>query len=209
MGLHMVGALPDTPIWTKTGTLPASSAPISLFLPIDARVIEVETAANAYFAFGDKFDTFTSFTAVDEIQTLTVSGDPTGGTFTLGAFDEETTALTFDESAADVDTALEVIFGSSQVVSAGGALPTAITVTFSGTHYAGSGMPRLSIVTNSLTGGRNPRPNIEVTTAGKTPYATATANVLKSLAVDRRTYPFLFIGQASSSGAAYTVNVYR
>ena len=205
----MTGSLPDTPIWTKTGTLPASSAPISLFLPIDTRVIEVLCAANAYMALGDKFDTLSAFTATDEVHTLTMAGSPTGGTFTLGAFDEETTALTFDESAADVDTALEVIFGSSQLATAGGALPTAITITYSGTHYAGTGMPKLSVITNALTGGTNPRPVIEVTTAGRTPYITASAGVIKTTPVDRRSYPFLFLGQASSSGAAYTVNAYR
>lgn len=74
---------------------------------------------------------------VNEVQTISLPGAPTSGTFTLSFGAYTTTALTFDESAADIDTALEALtsIGAGQVAvtgSAGGSW----TVTFGGTLAA-------------------------------------------------------------------------
>ena len=70
-----------------------------------------------------------------EVQTVTITGGPTGGTFTL-TFDGETTAaIAYNAAASAVQSALEALsnVNSGDVTCAGGALPgTPVTVTFGG-----------------------------------------------------------------------------
>lgn len=131
--------------------------------------------------------------AVNEVQTITITGTPTGGTFTLVYDGEYTTAIAYNASAATVQAALEALpsIGTGGVVCGGGALPgTAVTVTFSaklgGLHHP------LLLAINSLTGGTTPAVTPSLTTLGKPAggywdaYNDAAAGSEAGLAVARR-----------------------
>lgn len=105
----------------------------------------------------------------DEVQTITVSGTPTGGSFKLSFRDFETAAIAFDAAVADVEAALEALpnIGSGGVaVTGAGALPgNAHTVTFGG-NLGKQAQPLLVLADNSLTGGTSPDVAIAEGTAG-------------------------------------------
>jgi hypothetical protein len=93
-----------------------------------------------------------------EIQTLTLSGTPAGGTVTLGFKTNSTTppAIAFNAAASAVQTALlsMPLFTTGDVVASGGALPSTVVLAFAG-QYANAELPVLT-VTNALTGGTSP-----------------------------------------------------
>lgn len=105
--------------------------------------------------------------AVNEVQTLTITGTPTGGNFTL-TFDGQTTAsIAHNANAAAVQSALEGLsnIAVGDVTCGGGALPgTPVTITFGG-RLAGRRLPLIT-ATNSLTGGTAPAITIATTTDG-------------------------------------------
>lgn len=108
-------------------------------------------------------------TAVNEVQTVTITGTPTGGTFKLVFGDQITSAIAYNASAATVQAALEALsnIGSGNVAGGGGALPgTAVTVTFQGA-LAGVNVPMLLTADVALTGGTSPAIAVTETTAGK------------------------------------------
>lgn len=91
--------------------------------------------------------------------TIATSGTPTGGDFTLvvdvDGVVEETAPIAYNAAAATVDAALEALANvpAGAVTSAGGALPTAVTVTFAGA-LAGLDVT-VTVGDNGLTGGTN------------------------------------------------------
>ena len=90
---------------------------------------------------------------VNEVQTITASATPTGGTWTISFDGATTSALQYNANAAAVQTALEALptIGSGNVTVSGGALGTAaFTVTFIGTE--GSLSQPAMTVSSSLTG---------------------------------------------------------
>lgn len=95
------------------------------------------------------------FEAVNEAQTVTLTGGPTGGTFTLTFSGQTTAAIAFDASAADVQAALEAL-GNIGIgdVSVTGDAGGPWTVVFSG-EYTGVNVPQLTS-NGSLTGGTEP-----------------------------------------------------
>lgn len=102
---------------------------------------------------------------LDEVQTVTVTGTPTGGTFTL-TFDEQTTAaIDFDATAAEVQAALVALSNiGTNDVSVSGDAGGPFTVTFGGT-LADSNVAELT-ATASLTGGTDPDVTVATSTAG-------------------------------------------
>jgi hypothetical protein len=104
-----------------------------------------------------------------EVQTLAITGTPTGGTFTL-TFDGHTTAaIAYNAAASAVVSALEALnnIGTGGVTATGGALPgTDVVITFAGnlTKLA----VNLITATSSLTGGTDPAIAITETTPGVT-----------------------------------------
>lgn len=102
----------------------------------------------------------------DEVQEVSLTGSPTGGTFTLTFNGEETAAIAFNATANDVKTALEALNGIDQVNTSGGPLPgTAVDVTFVGVH-SGVNVAELTGDGTGLTGGTTPDVGISTTTAG-------------------------------------------
>lgn len=90
------------------------------------------------------------------VQTITITGTPTGGTFTVTYQGQTTTAIAYNASAATVQAALLALSTiPSGVTCSGGALPgSAVTVTF------GAGIPGAPVAFTangaSLTGGASP-----------------------------------------------------
>jgi hypothetical protein len=98
------------------------------------------------------------FGGVSEVQTVTVTGSPTGGSFTLTVNGQTTAAIAYNATAAQVKAALEAL-SSVSVVSVTGSGP--YVVTFGG----GANVPQLT-ATASLTGGSTPGVTVATTTAG-------------------------------------------
>lgn len=101
---------------------------------------------------------------VDEVQSVTITGSPTGGTFTLSAGDRTTVAIAFNAAVATVEDALETILGEGDVRvtgSTGG--PWAV-------HFINDRGARATdlLVKNSagLTGGTSPNVVVARTTVG-------------------------------------------
>lgn len=105
-----------------------------------------------------------------EVQTLTITGTPTGGTFKIQFRGRRTAAIAYNAAAAAVQAALEALpsLGSGQVTCGGGALPgTPVTITFAGTQAARA-QPLATVVESALTGGTTPAAAITETTPGVT-----------------------------------------
>lgn len=113
-------------------------------------------------------------TAVNEVQTITFGGTPTGGTFKFSFKGQTTAAISWNATngtlVSNVDTALEALpaIGAGGVVTAVGTMTAGIgtlTVTFSGATVAGAAQPQLVVADNSLTG-TTPTLAVAETTAG-------------------------------------------
>lgn len=119
----------------------------------------------------------------NEAQTLTVSGSPTGGTFTVSFRGFTTSAQAHNVSAANLQTALQALpsIGSGNVtVGLSGAV---YTLTFAG-DLAGEKL-ELVTVSASLTGGSSPAIAVARSVAGAG-YATAGFFAREAIAYDIR-----------------------
>jgi predicted RNA-binding protein with TRAM domain len=104
----------------------------------------------------------------NEGQTVTITGTPTGGTYTLTLDGETTAAIAYNATAATITTALEGLSNvrvGTVVVTGGPGPGTPWVVTFSGSQYQGTDVPQMS-ATSSLTGGTSPAVAVTTTTAG-------------------------------------------
>lgn len=91
----------------------------------------------------------------DEVQTISVTGALTGGTFKLGFEGFWTPALAYNVAIAGVDAALEALpsIGTGNVVTGGTALPTGpMTVTFGGS-MAKRDVSAIQVDNTALVGG--------------------------------------------------------
>lgn len=146
----------------------------------DDSVIEPATAYFFTAAVGSPAPTPTTVTGFDssnpnaigggtnEVQTATISGNPTGGTFTLtfGA-SNTTTALPYNASALTVQNALVALQGIDPGdVFVTGPVAGAYTITFGG-QYAATDVQTLTAA-HTLTGGSAPAVAVTTTTPGAT-----------------------------------------
>ncbi len=102
------------------------------------------------------------------VQTLTMTGTPTGGTFVLGYKGAITSNLAYNISAATLQTALNALstIGASGVICTGGPFPgTAITVSFASALQVAT-VPLFTYNIAGLTGGS---PALAVANASGTP----------------------------------------
>lgn len=112
-------------------------------------------------------DMFVPFDGVSEVQTVTITGGPTGGTFTLTFDGEVTAAIAYNATAAAVQSALEALSNVTPgdiVVSGSAGGP--YTLTFGGA-YSEQNVPAVT-ANASLTGGSTPGVTIATPTAGVT-----------------------------------------
>jgi hypothetical protein len=98
-----------------------------------------------------------------EVETLTVNGAPTGGTFSINYVDEEavsheTAAIAYNASAAALEAALEAVGAGVSVTKAS----NVFTVTFDDPRNIAS----LALQDNNLTGGTSPTVAVATTTQG-------------------------------------------
>lgn len=103
----------------------------------------------------------------NEVQTITITGTPAGGTFTLTYSGQTTTPLNHNSTAATVDAALEALsnIGTNGVTVTGGPGPsTPWIVTFTGA-LGGRNVNQMT-ATSSLTGGTTPAIAVTTTTPG-------------------------------------------
>lgn len=102
-----------------------------------------------------------------EVQTMTITGTPTGGTYKLAFRGAETTALLYNANAAAITAALEALpsIGAGNVVVTG---TGPYTITFA-VSLADSNVPMVVLANNSLTGGTSPTATIVQTTKGGLP----------------------------------------
>mgnify|MGYP007122130272 CR=1 FL=1 len=107
----------------------------------------------------------------NEVQTITVSGTPTGGTFITRVLGQDV-SLAYNSSSGAAQTAINAalaVLGTGHTVTVtGGALPgAALTVTFSGAQVSARDIPLMTLTTNSLTGGTTPTAAYATTTPGR------------------------------------------
>lgn len=105
----------------------------------------------------------------NEVQTLAITGTPTGGTITFTYDGATTSALAFNAAAAAVQAAFEALpnIGTGGVSASGGPFPgSSIALTFQGPLVSKRNVPAITIGTNSLTGGTSPTATITQTTPG-------------------------------------------
>jgi hypothetical protein len=103
----------------------------------------------------------------NEVQTVTITGTPAGGTFRLGFRTVLTAPIVFNATAAVVQAALEALstIGSGNVVCTGGPFPaTPVVCTFQN-QLAGTNLP-LMTTANAFTGGTTPAITVVETTPG-------------------------------------------
>lgn len=121
----------------------------------------------------------------EEVQTLTVTGTPTGGTYTLSFGGQTTATIPYNATAAQVRTALEALstIGTGNVTTAGGAHPgTPITVTFTGA-LANTNVAQMTANSAGLTGGSTPTVTPTTSTAGAADLGTGGTEVAKGFLV--------------------------
>lgn len=107
---------------------------------------------------------YVRFGGVSEVQAITITGAPTGGTFTI-TFDGETTAaIAYNATAATVQAALEALSNVNPGDITVGGAAGAWTLTFGG-RYAEQSVPQVTAA-SSLTGGADPAVTPSTTTAG-------------------------------------------
>jgi hypothetical protein len=134
--------------------------------------LPINLAPSTTFARGLVLGQITGSAA--DVQTLTLTGVPTGGTITLTGTNPltgqpfTTAAIAFNANAATTAAAVQAALGNVgiTVTGGGGPLPGATTLTFGGTA-ANVPVPALALGTNALTGGTTPTATIAHTTIGR------------------------------------------
>jgi hypothetical protein len=104
------------------------------------------------------------------VQTVAITGAPTGGTFTLTFSGQTTASIAYNATAAVVRAALEALtnIGAGNVRVTGGPGPaTAWVVTFVG-PMSGAAQAAITATATGLTGGSSPAVTITQTTTGGT-----------------------------------------
>jgi hypothetical protein len=108
-----------------------------------------------------------STAGTNEIQTVTITGTPTGGTFTLTYNGQTTAPIAFNATAGTVQAALEALrnIGTGNVLGGGGPGPgTPYTITFQGA-LAGQNVNQMTAA-GAFTGGSSPAVAVTTTTPG-------------------------------------------
>src|SRR5262245_40287690 len=95
----------------------------------------------------------------NQVDTLTIGGTPTGGTFKLAVNGIATAAITWSNVNATlltaINAALDAILGAGQIVATAGTLTAGIgtiLLTYSGANVGRKSWPAATVANNSLTG---------------------------------------------------------
>jgi hypothetical protein len=129
---------------------------------------------NTGFKFSELQDEAGSYSGgTNQKQTITITGTPTGGTFTLTMPADDnfnlpatTSAIPYNATSAQVVAALQAVLPTGTITATGGALPgTPVVVTFGGVLGQLS-LPLMTATSGALTGGSSPTVTPTITTAG-------------------------------------------
>jgi len=100
--------------------------------------------------------TITDSDGVDEVQVVTISGAPTGGSFKLTFQGQQTATIAYNAAAATVESALEALSNLAPAdVAVAGSAGGPYTVTFSGV-FAHTDVGLMTADATGLTGGTSP-----------------------------------------------------
>lgn len=131
------------------------------------------------------------------VHTITISGTPTGGTFTITYSTQTTAAIPYNATAAQVQAALEALSNvdPGDVTVTGGPGPTtAFTLTWGGSKL---GVTTAPTATASFTGGTTPAIAVTTTTPATTYTGAAVHTFLPS---DSSQLPFLAVQERFAAG---------
>ena len=140
--------------------------------------------------YGPYFNAGAPSAGVNEVQTLTLGGTPTGGTFRLSYEGAATTPITWVNVnatlLASINAALDALrtLGTAQVVATAGTLTAGvgtILLTFSGSLVAKQAVSLITVTDNQMTG-TSPTAAVTETTAGVT--ATARDSQKGAILID-------------------------
>lgn len=176
--MGVTGTKPPNYVYTGSGMTPA-------IFPEEAGTDSKRLQAGTYAA-GTVVGQLTTITGANHVQTITVTGTPTGGTVRYAFDGQVTAAIAFDAAAAAVQAAFEALsnIGTGNVTVTGGPGPgTPWVLTFGGA-MAAVPLPSITLYANSLTGGTNPTSTIAQTTPGR--YAGGTWGPYDDAASDGR-----------------------
>lgn len=101
----------------------------------------------------------------NRVQTVTITGSPTGGTFTLTGGGATTGTIAYNAASSTVQTAIRTLGGNFSAATVSGSAGGPYTVTL---NPGAAGPDPLTLATNSLTGGTSP----SVTIAAVAPTGT-------------------------------------
>lgn len=164
---------------TESYTVAASTITAQTIDTVDGQKILPKGMVMAKITSGGdagKIGPFQGGTLQNEVQTITVTGTPTGGTFRLGFRGQATANIAYNAAASAVQTALLALnnVGASDLAVTGGPGPgTPWVVTFGG-NLAGQNVDLIVLENNGLTGGTNPTVGVVSTTAGGVSAGAAT-----------------------------------
>lgn len=131
------------------------------------------TASGDCFGYAIKDTQGPIAATTDEVQQLTITGSPTGGTFTITYSSQTTGAIAYNATAAEIEAALIALsnIGADDVRVYGSALPAGtITIHFLNT-LGGTNVAQIT-TTDSLTGGSSPATAVSTLQAGAAAYTT-------------------------------------
>lgn len=108
---------------------------------------------------------------INEVQTITMTGTPAGGTVTLVVMGQTTATIAYNATSGAVQTAINnallALGATATVAVTGGPWPgTAMIVTFSGAGVAARNVGPIALGANALTGGTTPTISVAETTPG-------------------------------------------
>lgn len=186
-------------------TVPNGAVNLPVNYPINRALLQ------SFVAYADQALTL-RFGGTNAVQTLSMTGPPTAGTFTLTFASQTTGAIPYNATAAQVQAALQALssVGAGGFLCAGGPLPaTPITITGAGPL----GLQALGAITSadSLTGGSSA---IAATTAGSAPSTTIALKASVPLDWDAQGYyacplaaDFTTVSITNASGVDATLNL--
>lgn len=172
-------------------------------LPLDYYVTFAQSGTNLHSWVHEGFNA----TGVNSVHTITLTGAPTGGAFQLSFNGTTSSSISYNATAAAVQTAIQVATNSAATVTGGPGPGTPWVVTFTGTTWAQRPTPAFTVASNTLTGGTSPAVSLAITTPGKwinelSYFPSMSANIsITTDSLGRVPYPAYAIGADPVTGA--------
>lgn len=132
-----------------------------------------ETSYTVYWGDGES-DDFSTSAAVNEVQTLTLTGSPTGGSFTVAIAGASAITVPYNASVSAFQALVDARATLKGNVTVGGSVG-AWTLTYSD-DLGGTNVPAPTINNSGLTGGTSPAVTATTNTAGVVPGAATVAH---------------------------------